>query len=588
MLKLLKRLTKREYAMIAISTIFIAIQVWLELKIPDYMTKITSALGTPGSTTMDILRPGGFMLGLSILSMLSAIVVGYFAARVAAGFSARLRGSVFNQVMDYSTEDINQFSIPSLLTRSTNDITQIQQFIAMGMQVMIKAPITAVWAVTKIANKGWQWTTATAIAIIILIGMLTLILALVQPKFKIVQKLTDKLNQTTRENLSGLRVVHAFNAEKFQNKKFDKANDNLTATNLFANRVLALMNPIMTLISNGLNLAVYAIGAVIIEHATVAATKLSLFSNMIVFSSYAMQVILAFLLLSIIFVILPRVTVSAGRINQVLNVQPSIKYATETPKSEPEKGTVEFKDVSFKFKDAEANAIEHLSFKAKTGQTVAFIGSTGSGKSTVLNLLSRQYDITSGQILVDGVDIRDYSETDLNNRLGYIPQKAVLFSGTIRSNIDFGENANATKMTDDVIYDALATAQATDFVDAEEKKLAAPVAQHGDNFSGGQKQRLAIARAIARDPEVLMFDDSFSALDYATDRKLRDALKKKKQSTTKLIVAQRISTIMDANEIVVLDNGKVVGKGTHKELLANNEVYQEIAYSQLSKEELAE
>lgn len=587
MFKLLKQLNKRDYTMIAISTVFIAIQVWLELKIPDYMTQITNALGTQGSTTMNILSPGSKMLALSILSMLSAIVVGYFAAQVASGFSARIRSKVFNQVSDYSTEDISQFSIPSLLTRTTNDITQIQTFIAMGMQVTIKAPITAVWAITKIANKGWQWTTATGIAVAILIVVLTIILTLVQPRFKKVQKLTDKLNQTVRENLSGLRVVHAFNAEKFQNQKFDKANENLTSTNLFANRVLAMMNPLMTLISNGLTLAVYAIGAVLIENATMGAARLTLFSNMIVFSSYAMQVITAFLLLSIIFVILPRVTVSASRINQVLSVEPGIHYEKQTQQTPTLTGTIEFKDVSFKFKDAEASAIEHLSFKAESGQTVAFIGSTGSGKSTVLNLLSRQYDITSGQILVDGVDIRNYSESDLNNRLGYIPQKAILFSGTIRSNIDFGETGQTSQMNDQKIINALKTAQAWEFVRSNEQQLDAPVAQHGDNFSGGQKQRLAIARAIARDPEVLMFDDSFSALDYATDRKLRDALKQNHRRTTKLIVAQRISTIMDADEIVVLDSGKVVGQGTHQQLLKDNRVYQEIAYSQLSKEELA-
>ncbi len=527
------------------------------------------------------------MLALSIISMASAIIVGYFAARLAAGFSARIRGKVFNQVMAYTTEDINHFSIPSLLTRSTNDITQIQVFVAMGMQVMIKAPITAVWAITKIADRGWQWTVATACAVVFLAIVLTIILTLVQPRFKIVQKLTDKLNQTTRENLSGLRVVHAFNAEKFQNDKFETANDHLTSTNLFANRVLALMNPVMTLVSNGLTLAVYAIGAVLINNAALGAGRLTLFSNMIVFSSYAMQVIMSFLLLSIIFVILPRVTVSAGRINSVLDIQPSIKYVTKTEGRSEEKGTVEFKDVSFKFAGADADAIEHLSFKAERGQTIAFIGSTGSGKSTILNLLSRQYEVTSGEILIDGINLNAYTETDLNDKLGYIPQKAVLFSGTIRSNIDFGENGNhAGKMSDDTIKTALETAQA-DFVAEDERGLNAPVAQHGDNFSGGQKQRLAIARAIAREPEILMFDDSFSALDYATDRKLRDALRKNCRTTTKLIVAQRIGTIMDADQIVVLDNGKVEGKGTHRELLKDNKIYQEIAYSQLSKEELA-
>ncbi|PMD68186.1 ABC transporter ATP-binding protein [Companilactobacillus nuruki] len=587
MFKLFKRLNRKEYAMIGTSLIFIILQVWLELEIPSYMSTITEKLEQQGTTINQILQPGMMMILFSILSAIASIIVGYFAAHVAAGFTARLRKDVFNQVMDYSTQDIKKFSVSSLLTRSTNDLTQLQQFIAMGLQVIIKAPITAVWAITKIANKGWQWTTATAVAVVILIVMLTFILLMVQPKFKMVQSLTDRLNLVTRENLSGIRVVHAYNAEDYQNNKFDKANKDLTDTNLFANRVLALMNPGMSFISSALTLAVYAIGAVIINQATTGTARLTLFSNMIVFSSYAMQVILGFLLLSIIFILLPRVTVSVSRINEVLDVNPSIKMKTETLKKVDEEGTLEFKNVDFRYPGAEADAVHNLSFKAKQGQTIAFIGSTGSGKSTAMNLIPRLYDTTKGEVLVDGIDVRNYSTSDLNNKLGYIPQKAVLFSGSIRSNIDFGSTDNSEKSDKD-LYQALDVAQSRDFVEQKDQQLDSKVAQHGDNFSGGQKQRLAIARAIARKPEILLFDDSFSALDYETDKKLRTALKENAEKTTKVIIAQRISTIMDADQIIVLDNGKVVGQGTHTELLKNNEVYQEIAYSQLSKEELAE
>ncbi|AYG38913.1 MULTISPECIES: ABC transporter ATP-binding protein [Lactiplantibacillus] len=587
MKKLLGRLNKKEWGLIGLSALLIIIQVGLELQIPSYMTQITTALEMKGTSTSDVLKPGGLMLMLSILSMLTSIAVGFIAAKVAAGFAARLRASVFGQVMDYSNADIKQFSVPSLLTRSTNDITQIQQFVAMGMQVIIKAPITAIWAISKIANKGWQWTTATGVAVLVLVAMLTVILTLVQPRFKIVQGLTDRLNAVIRENLNGIRVVHAYNAEDYQNNKFQTANDNLTKTNLFANRVLALMNPGMSLISNGLTLAVYAIGAVLIQSA-VMSSKLSLFSNMIVFSSYAMQVIMGFLLLSIIFVILPRVTVSISRINEVLDVAPSIHYPSESVTPVTSQAVIEFRDVSFRFAATEANVINHLSFTVQPGQTLAIIGSTGSGKTTVLDLLARRYDVTEGEILVDGVNVKAYPEAELNRKIGYVPQKAVLFSGTIRSNIDFGQtDEHAAALTDDEINEALAIAQASDFVDESTDGLDTPVAQHGDNFSGGQKQRLAIARAVARKSAILMFDDSFSALDYATDQKLRHALREKASGTTKVIVAQRISTIMDADQIIVLDEGNVAGIGTHQSLLADNQVYQEIAYSQLSKEELA-
>lgn len=589
MFKLFKRLNKQEYSMIGISLVFIVAQVWLELEIPSYMSTITEKLEQQGTTVNQILQPGMMMILFSILSAVASIIVGYFAAHVAAGFTARLRKDVFNQVMDYSTQDIKKFSVSSLLTRSTNDMTQIQMFIAMGLQVIIKAPITAIWAITKIANKGWQWSTATGIAVVVLILMLTFILLMVQPKFKIVQGLTDRLNLVTRENLSGIRVVHAYNAEDYQNDKFNLANKNLTDTNLFANRVLALMNPGMSFISSTLTLSVYAIGAIIINQATNPATRLTMFSNMIVFSSYAMQVIMGFLLLSIIFILLPRVTVSISRINEVLDVQPSIISKKQTTTASTEKGTIEFKNVSFRYPAAEADAIHDLNFTAKQGQTIAFIGSTGSGKSTAMNLIPRLYDTTKGQVLVDGVDVKDYTTEDLNDKIGYIPQKAVLFSGSIRSNLDFGETTiDQTKKTDAELYQALDIAQSRDFVDKKENHLDAKVAQHGDNFSGGQKQRLAIARAIARKPEILLFDDSFSALDYETDQKLRTSLKEQAAATTKVIIAQRISTIMDADQIIVLDNGRVAGQGTHQDLLKNNEVYQEIAYSQLSKEELAE
>ncbi|MCH4009407.1 ABC transporter ATP-binding protein [Companilactobacillus sp.] len=588
MLKLLKRLNKREYGMILVSVIFIALQVWLELKIPDYMSVLTQQLETKGTTVSQILSPGMTMLLLSILSVVASVIVGYFVAKIAAGFTARLRKDTFNQVMDFSQEDLKKFSIPSLLTRSTNDITQVQTFVAMGLQAIIKAPITAIWAITKIANKGWQWTTATGIAVLLLVLMLTFILLMVQPKFKVVQGLTDRLNSITRENLNGIKVVHAYNAEDYQNEKFDEANNNLTKTNLFAYRVLSLMNPGMTFISSALTLSVYAIGAVVIE-AAAQTQKLVLFGNMIVFSSYAMQVIMGFLLLSIIFVLLPRVSVSANRLNEVLDVKPSIQYPEQSGSEDntEESGKIEFDNVGFKYQGAESSALKDMSFTANKGQTIAFIGSTGSGKSTALQLISRLYDATSGSIKIDGRDIRKYTEKDLNDKIGYVPQSAVLFSGTIRSNIDFGTKKNRKALTDEEIYQALDIAQSKDFVMDKDKQLDAPVAQNGDNFSGGQKQRLGIARAVARRPEILLFDDSFSALDYETDAKLRQSLKEKAGNITKIIVAQRISTVMDADQIIVLDNGEVVGQGTHQELLKDNHVYQEIAYSQLSKEELA-
>lgn len=585
MIQLIKRTNAKERLLVLASVLFIVGQVWMDLKVPDYMSQITTLLQTPNTAISEILKPGGWMILLSLMSFVFSSIVGLFAAKLAASLTCRLRQEMFGQVMDYSTYEIQQFSIPSLTTRTTNDLTQIQQVVAMGLQVMIKGPITAVWAVLKIAGKNWQWTTTTGVAVLILLIMLSIVLTLVQPRFAKVQQLTDKVNSITRENLTGLRVVRAYNAEDYQEEKFEKANQDLTATNLFAGRVMALLSPGMSLISGGLTLAVYWIGAYMIQQAQ-GGLKLSLFSDMIVFSSYAMQVVMSFVLMSMIFMILPRATVSARRINEVLTKESSVEFPTEGEKTQPEiKGTVEFDHVSFSYPDASEPVIHDISFKADQGDTVAFIGSTGSGKSTILNLIPRFYETTEGNISIDGQPINTYSHVNLNDIVGYIPQKPILFSGTIQSNLDFGTSGNQP-LNEEKMQEALSIAQASEFVNEKEGKLKSPVAQNGSNFSGGQKQRLAIARVIARQPEILLFDDSFSALDYKTDKKLRQVLKEKLADTTKLIVAQRISTIMDADQILVLDEGRIVGQGTHDVLLATNSVYQEIAYSQLSKEEL--
>lgn len=585
MIQLIKRTNAKERLLVLASVLFIVGQVWMDLKVPDYMSQITTLLQTPNTAISEILKPGGWMILLSLMSFVFSSIVGLFAAKLAASLTCRLRQEMFGQVMDYSTYEIQQFSIPSLTTRTTNDLTQIQQVVAMGLQVMIKGPITAVWAVLKIAGKNWQWTTTTGVAVLILLIMLSIVLTLVQPRFAKVQQLTDKVNSITRENLTGLRVVRAYNAEDYQEEKFEKANQDLTATNLFAGRVMALLSPGMSLISGGLTLAVYWIGAYMIQQAQ-GGLKLSLFSDMIVFSSYEMQVVMSFVLMSMIFMILPRATVSARRINEVLTKESSVEFPTEGEKTQPEiKGTVEFDHVSFSYPDASEPVIHDISFKADQGDTVAFIGSTGSGKSTILNLIPRFYETTEGNISIDGQPINTYSHVNLNDIVGYIPQKPILFSGTIQSNLDFGTSGNQP-LNEEKMQEALSIAQASEFVNEKEGKLKSPVAQNGSNFSGGQKQRLAIARVIARQPEILLFDDSFSALDYKTDKKLRQVLKEKLADTTKLIVAQRISTIMDADQILVLDEGRIVGQGTHDELLATNSVYQEIAYSQLSKEEL--
>ncbi|MFV0559227.1 MAG: ABC transporter ATP-binding protein [Enterococcus sp.] len=584
MFKIFKRTSTTERILILSSFVFILLQVWMELKIPDYMSDITRLLQEQGTETSDIMAPGAKMIGLSLLSFASSILVGFFAARIAAGLTRRVRGDVFDQVTSYSTNEIQQFSVPSLVTRTTNDLTQIQTLIAMGLQVVIKGPITAIWAITKIANKNWEWTMTTGIAVIVLLLFISFIMIFVRPKFAKIQTLTDNLNGVTRESLTGIRVIRAYNAEDYQENKFEEANDELTSTNLFTGRMMSLLNPMMTLISSGLTLAVYWIGAFLIEDA-VGPDKITLFSDMVVFTSYAMQVVIGFMMMTIIFFILPRSMVAARRINEVLSVNSSVPFEAPHQESFPDQGTITFDNVSFSYPNASESVLENISFSAEKGQTVAFIGSTGSGKSTILKLIPRLFDITKGKITLDGEDIKAFSQEDLNNIIGYIPQKPVLFSGTIRSNMQLGTSFE-TPLDDEKMYDALTIAQAKNFVDEEPGNLDARVSQNGSNFSGGQKQRLAIARVIARKPEILLFDDSFSALDYKTDKTLRDVLKERLPETTKLIVAQRISTIMDANLIVVLDEGKVVGKGTHKELLATNAVYQEIAYSQLSKEEL--
>ena len=581
MIQLIKRTNTKERLLALVSVLFIVGQVWMDLKVPDYMSEITTLLQTPNTAISEILTPGGWMVLLSLMSFVFSSIVGLFAAKIAASLTCRLRQDMFGKVMDYSTHEIQQFSIPSLTTRTTNDLTQIQQLVAMGLQLLIKGPITAVWAILKIAGKNWQWTTTTGVAVLILLIMLSVILTLVQPRFRKVQQLTDKVNSITRENLTGLRVVRAYNAEDYQEEKFEEANQELTSTNLFAGRVMALMSPGMSLISSGLTLAVYWFGAYMIQQAA-GITKLTLFSDMIVFSSYAMQVVMSFILMSMIFMILPRATVSAKRINET-----SVEFPDEGEKVQPDiKGTVEFDHVSFRYPDASEPVIHDINFKAEQGDTVAFIGSTGSGKSTILNLIPRFYETSEGTISIDGQPINTYSHVNLNDIVGYIPQKPVLFSGTIQSNLDFGTSSN-TPLDEEKMDEALSIAQASEFVNEKEEKLNSHVAQNGSNFSGGQKQRLAIARVIARKPEILLFDDSFSALDYKTDKKLREVLNEKLASTTKLIVAQRISTIMDADQIIVLDEGHIVGQGTHEELLESNDVYQEIAYSQLSKEELA-
>jgi len=585
MLKILKRLSGKEWLQAGISLLFIVSQVWLDLKLPDYMSEITRLTQTEGSALADIWTAGGYMLLCALGSVAASVVVGFFAARIAASFSRRLRSNLYDKVDAFSMNEISRFSTASLITRSTNDITQIQLFITMGLQMIVKAPIMAVWAITKIAGKGLEWTEATGVTLLIMIAMIAILMTLALPKFKKMQSLTDNLNRATMENLTGLRVVRAYNAEDFQQAKFEVANAELTNTQLFTSRAMAVMMPMMTLLMSGLTLSIYWIGAYLIDAAGMM-DKITLFSNMVVFSAYAMQVIMSFMMLVMIFILLPRASVSAARINEVLNTEPTILEGDQTAGKPGMTGTVEFRNVNFRYPGAADDALHDISFSVGQGETIAFIGSTGSGKTSLINLIPRFYDATGGEVLVDGRNVREYTQEALNNKIGFVPQKAVLFAGTVESNVRYGDNGRAPATLEDVKR-AVKIAQSTDFVENMEGQYEAQVAQRGTNLSGGQKQRLSIARAVCRKPEIYIFDDSFSALDYQTDRQLRTMLKKETAGVTSMIVAQRIGTILDADRIVVLDEGSVVGIGTHKELLKTCEVYREIAMSQLSEEELA-
>ena len=575
---------KAQWILMLITLILIIGQVWLELKMPDYMSTITQLVQTEGSTMSEILTNGKYMLACALGSLVAAILTGYVTAYISSAFSMNVRKKLFTKVEELSMQEVKTFSTSSLITRTTNDITQIEMLIAMGLQLLIKSPIMAIWAITKILNKSWQWSSLTGVAVAILLSVIAILTVIVVPKFKIVQRLTDRLNGVTRENLTGIRVVRAFNAEKYQENKFETVNRQLTNQQLFNQKTFAIMQPVINLVMHFLTLSIYFVGAHLINGA-LETEKITIFGNMIVFSSYAMQVIMSFLMLAMIFMMLPRAQVSAKRVNEVLDKKITIKNGTNKGNNTKERGTVEFKNVCFKYPDADEYLLKNISFKANTGETVAFIGSTGSGKSTLINLVPRFYDVTEGEVLVDGINVKEYEAECLYNKLGYIPQKAVMFQGTVASNVAYGDNGKG-KATKEIIKEAIMVAQGKDFVEQMEGGYEALIAQGGTNISGGQKQRLAIARAIARNPEIYIFDDSFSALDYKTDSILRKELKKHTKNSTNLIVAQRIGTIMNADKIIVLDEGKIVGQGTHKELLKNCEVYQQIALSQLSKEEL--
>ena len=588
MLRILKHLRWKEWLLVAACVVLIVGQVQLDLALPDYMSEITRLVQTEGSQMRDILLAGGKMLLCALGSMLLTVCTTFFTAQIASRFSARLRGEMYRKVVGFSNEEINRFSTASLITRTTNDISQLQMFFSFGMQSLIKAPIMAFIAVGKISTKSWEWSLLTGGVIAFVCVLLVFIMLYAVPRMKKMQTLTDNLNRITRENLTGLQVVRAYNAENYQEGKFAKANEEMTRNSQQANIAMSVMNPGMNLAMNGLTLGIYWIGAALISAISLTSPaammeRIGLFSDMVVFMQYAMQVIMAFLMLVMIFVMLPRVTVSAGRVNEVLDTKARIVDGRETQGKPGMKGEIEFRDVSFRYPDADGDAIHHISFTAHHGQTVALIGATGCGKSSIINLIPRLYDATSGQVLVDGVDVRDYTQDALRSKIGFVPQKAFLFSGTVSSNVGYGED-NASGAA---IRKAVAIAQAAEFVESPEVGYSGTVAQGGSNFSGGQKQRLSIARAVARDPEILVFDDSFSALDYKTDHALRQALHEQTSGTTNIIVAQRIGTIRDADCILVIEDGAIVGKGTHRELMESCKVYQEIAYSQLSKEELA-
>ena len=583
MFKILRKLRKKDVLLILICSVLIIFQVWLDLKLPDYMSQITQLVQSEGSLIKDILIEGGKMMFCALGSLIAAVLVGFFASYIAASFSRTLRKDLFEKVENFSEGEVKKYSTSSLITRTTNDVTQIEMLVAMGLQLLIKSPITAVWAVTKILNKSWKWSAVVGGGVLVLLMTLTFLMIVVIPKFKIVQKLIDKINGITRENLTGIRVVRAFNAEKYQEEKFQKTNNDLTRIQVFNQRTFGIMQPVMYLIMYFSTLIIYFLGAYMINDALIVG-KIVIFGDMVVFSSYGMQVIMSFLMLAMIFIMYPRAAISADRINEVLDEELTIKEGN-IEKGKPECiGTVEFKNVSFKYPDADEYILKNINFKANKGETIAFIGSTGSGKSTLINLIPRFYDVTEGEVLVNGINVKDYKLESLYNYIGYIPQKAVIFSGTVSENVSYGKSKK--KITKDDIYKAIEIAQGKEFVEKMPEKYDAYLAQRGTNISGGQKQRISIARAIARNPEIYIFDDSFSALDYKTDYKLRKELKKYTKDATTFIVAQRIGTIMNADKIIVLDQGTCVGMGTHKELLKNCDVYKEIALSQLSEEEL--
>lgn len=584
MIKLLKNLPKRNWLMMFFAIGFVVLQVWLDLTIPDYMADITALVQTDGSKMADIMAAGGKMLLCAFGSLAATVVVAIISSRIASDFSAVLRAKLFNKVQGFSMEEIGRFSTASLITRSTNDVTQVQMFITIGFQVLIKAPILAIWAVCKISAKSWQWTFSTGVAVAVLLIIVGLCVSIALPKFKKLQELTDDINRVTRENITGINVVRAYNAEKYQESKFETANNNLTKTQLFTSRTMSFMMPGIQLIMSGLPLAIYWIGAYLINKADMM-SKITLFSDMVTFSSYAMQIVMAFMMMVMVFIILPRASVAAKRINEVLDTEATIEDGDKDIKDSGIRGEIEFKNVNFKYPDAEDYVLSDISFSVKKGETLAIIGATGCGKSTVINLIPRFYDVTEGEVLVDGVNVKDYKQKELRNKIGYVSQKATLFGGTVKSNIAYGDNGKDGFMESDIV-DSVYVAQASEFVEKMDEGYDSYIAQSGGNLSGGQKQRLSIARAVCRHPEIFIFDDSFSALDYRTDRALRSALKKECADATKIIVAQRIGTIRDADKIIVLENGTIAGMGKHDELMKNCEVYRQIAYSQLSKEEL--